>query len=999
MPQAAVSQNRTLDSLALVALYNHTQGWSWYNANNWLDVNQPISNWHGISMNNGRVSRIDLPNNNLVGSIPMEMNDLSELDWMSISGNALTTLPSFTGLSNLRVLHCSGNQFQTLPNLQSLTQLDTLNANDNQLANAEGWDGLGNLRWLNLGNNQLILLPDMQSLTNLRWFKCSDNQLIQLPDLSNASNLFEISCSRNQLTSLPSLQNLTGLRFLYIDDNMLTSLPNLSTLTQLEQLAAQRNSLTSLPSIHALSNLQSLDLSYNSLSHLPDLNSLSALRYFNVDFNYLQSIPDWNALTQLEEISISHNELTSLPDFTATFPSLTRLHCSHNFLTSLPSLSNLPTLLELNCNNNQLASIPDILSNSFQWINFSFNRVSVPPYFQNASALQHMYCAENRIPIEHLLFWTNFSLTAFEYAPQANRNIQHSYNSQTLTMWVDTTVSSSVHEWYIGDSLVASGAGMGRYALNSPPSAAYWATMTHPSLPDLTLYTHPIIWQDSAMLCYTCDANEDNRCTLEDLEYMAFHYDSTGTQRECGEEYPNWYTLYKAQDISQGDSDGNGFIDMADTIGTHLFYEPMNLNNFLTTRSGNRLKAVVTDWVTDEDSVVLSTKHGVHFADSIEDVRGVVFVREIIPPAGYRAVTGGHDLNNSVFAKGHDVNEMLNFTRFFPATSPASPTSRFQTPHARIEVALFRTDGASVDLAPNSRVTSCIVMVEEIIGFAPHQRIVPDTALPLIFLTTALAYKHDGQVDTMQLSADTLLFVRRVPELCGRDIFEPNQFAEEAGILPPLGVRKNASLCIGDDEDWFYFTPQADAPHWEIRLFDLPDNYDLEIYTMMTLTNGDSALNLVATSYESALLPERIFLNNAVSGQHYYVRVMSAEGRSSDEGYQLVARSRSTPFVIRDAADSPKAWAHEHTTTHSSPIITNIRLYPNPTSQEKGFVLESDEPILGISLWDIQGKLQFDAAYENLNSLNIDTSRLPKGIYTLGIRMTTGMYYHKCIVQ
>lgn len=51
------------DSLALVALYNSTNGPEWSNNTNWLSTEVPIDDWHGVTVEFGRVYVINLPGN------------------------------------------------------------------------------------------------------------------------------------------------------------------------------------------------------------------------------------------------------------------------------------------------------------------------------------------------------------------------------------------------------------------------------------------------------------------------------------------------------------------------------------------------------------------------------------------------------------------------------------------------------------------------------------------------------------------------------------------------------------------------------------------------------------------------------------------------------------------------------------------------------------------------------------------------------------------------
>ncbi len=77
------------DSLALVALYNATGGDNWDNNTNWLTGN--VAEWYGILVNgDGRVTEINLSSNQLTGSIPVEIGDLTSLTKLFLCDNQLT---------------------------------------------------------------------------------------------------------------------------------------------------------------------------------------------------------------------------------------------------------------------------------------------------------------------------------------------------------------------------------------------------------------------------------------------------------------------------------------------------------------------------------------------------------------------------------------------------------------------------------------------------------------------------------------------------------------------------------------------------------------------------------------------------------------------------------------------------------------------------------------------------------------------------------------------
>jgi len=87
------------DSLALVALYESTDGKHWTNNENWLSE-EPVDTWWGISLNvnRNRVRWIFLDDNNLTGTIPDGIGELAELVSLDLANNNLTgSIPETLG--------------------------------------------------------------------------------------------------------------------------------------------------------------------------------------------------------------------------------------------------------------------------------------------------------------------------------------------------------------------------------------------------------------------------------------------------------------------------------------------------------------------------------------------------------------------------------------------------------------------------------------------------------------------------------------------------------------------------------------------------------------------------------------------------------------------------------------------------------------------------------------------------------------------------------------
>lgn len=283
----------------LVSLTNCAQRQTSDVNGNTLNGNIPISD-RNLSRS---LVRLSLGNNQIVGTIPVEIFNLRNLQMLAVYKNLLTgVIPSTIGnLDQLVVLDLSGNKFsgQIPSTIGNLSRLNQLSLDNNDLS--------GNIP-ATLGNCK-----------QLNMLKLSSNSL-QGPiprELINSTTLIRLDLSTNYLTgSIPQqIGALLQLVQLDISFNRLSGpVPlSLGQCVQLSSLRFRSNMLNgSIPqSFSNLKSINQIDLSQNSLvGQIPEFfANMGYLQQLDLSMNYFEGpIPTGGIFQNHSAVALDGNE-------------------------------------------------------------------------------------------------------------------------------------------------------------------------------------------------------------------------------------------------------------------------------------------------------------------------------------------------------------------------------------------------------------------------------------------------------------------------------------------------------------------------------------------------------------------------------------------------------------------------------------------------------------------------------------------------------------------
>ncbi len=438
------------DEARLRALYRATNGTEWATSTNW-NTSAALNTWDGVTTNNaGRVTELDLSNNNLSGNIPPELSDLTELHTLDLSNNNLggRIPPELDKLSDLRVLRLDGNRLRG-PLPDSLLTLDALTL-DTDTGLCQAAAQAERLRRLGItlppcgdgetGGDRAVLqalyratngtewedpdgVPRNQNWTTPAtlntWYGVTTNDVGRVtalhldnnnlhgfipPELGDLASLRILDLSDNNLSGLipPELGDLPDLQVLRLDGNRLRGpLPDslltldaltLDTDTGLCQMVAQVERLRRLGITLPLCGPQGAERDWAVLQALYQATNGTGWAA-NINWNTSAALNTWHGVT------------------TNSAGRVTALHLDNNGLSGLipAELSDLTDLTYLNLSNNTLSGrIPPELSDltDLTYLNLSNNTLSgrIPPELGDLTSLQVLDLSSNdlsgRIPAE-----------------------------------------------------------------------------------------------------------------------------------------------------------------------------------------------------------------------------------------------------------------------------------------------------------------------------------------------------------------------------------------------------------------------------------------------------------------------------------------------------------------------------------------------------------------------------------------------------------------------
>nr|XP_043637966.1 receptor-like kinase TMK4 [Erigeron canadensis] len=241
----------------------------------WKQNGDGYCDWKGISCDNTkRVTSINIPGGSLTGTLPSDLNTLSQLKTLAIQRNKLNgQLPSLANLTLLEEVYLDSNNFTSISSnfFLGLSSLQKFSISDN--VNLSPWS----------------IPNELTESTNLQTFEASNANITgSIPDFfDKLPSLQDLRLSYNNLTGeLPASFGESEIVNLWLnnqDQGLSGGLDVLSSMSQLSQVWLQANEFTGgIPDLSKCTSLLDLQLRDNQLTGVVPVSLMSLPKLLNV---------------------------------------------------------------------------------------------------------------------------------------------------------------------------------------------------------------------------------------------------------------------------------------------------------------------------------------------------------------------------------------------------------------------------------------------------------------------------------------------------------------------------------------------------------------------------------------------------------------------------------------------------------------------------------------------------------------------------------------------
>ena len=292
------------------------------------------------------------------------LSELSDLNWLDISGTSIEDLSPVRNLNKLKVLRANSTLIEDLAALKYNITLEELEVANTTIEDLSVLASLRNLLKLNLNNTQVNRISNLKSCSNLISLNLGSTRIANVGVLQDLTQLKSLDISNTSVRDLGPISNLKDLQSLNISGSAVSNLQVLSEMENLRELYCSNTSISDLTPLKGNRRLSKIYCDHSGI-HDAEASAFTQTNPFALVIFDTEALKTW-----WRELPIYWKAVFSKQIQVDSDPTTEQLHqiinmqeldlSGNTFMQNLMPVSRLTNLRSLNISNTEIGYLQPI---------------------------------------------------------------------------------------------------------------------------------------------------------------------------------------------------------------------------------------------------------------------------------------------------------------------------------------------------------------------------------------------------------------------------------------------------------------------------------------------------------------------------------------------------------------------------------------------------------------------------------------------------------------
>ncbi len=230
-----------------------------------------------------------------------------------IAASAVDKTPhQLPGLARLQKLVLKGTHVADIQALANLSQIRYLNLSQTHVADIQPLANLSLIKYLDLTQTRVADIQPLANLAQIQYLTLSYTHVVDIQPLTKLSQIQFLSLSYTQVADIQPLAKLYLIKYLDLTQTRVANIQLLANLSQIQELVLAGTQVADIQPLANLNQIQDLYLSYTQVADIQPLANLSQIKYLDLNNTLVADIQPLANLSHIQKLYLSRTQVADI---------------------------------------------------------------------------------------------------------------------------------------------------------------------------------------------------------------------------------------------------------------------------------------------------------------------------------------------------------------------------------------------------------------------------------------------------------------------------------------------------------------------------------------------------------------------------------------------------------------------------------------------------------------------------------------------------------------